>query len=68
MINYIFNQKINLFDIFTNKKKLADTNGPIPNAYITVPIPTIPPKYQPIANTLNSISVLVKEKDNFVIF
>ena len=50
------------------KKKLADTNGPIPNAYITVPIPTIPPKYQPNAKTLNSINVLVKEKDNLVNF
>ena len=48
---------------FPTKKRPRETHGPIPKAYITVPIPTIPPKYQPSAKALNSITVLIREID-----
>ena len=53
---------------FFTKNKPNDTKGPIPNAYITVPMPIIPPKYQPIATAVNSIKVLITEIERFVIF
>lgn len=33
------------------------TSGPIPNAYSTVPTPTLPPSSHPVATTVSSISV-----------
>ena len=50
------------------KKRPKETNGPIPKAYITVPMHTIPPKYHQNTTALDSIIVLVKEKDKLVFF
>ena len=38
-----------------------ETEGPIPKANTIVPIPTTPPRYQPIITTLISIIALIKE-------
>ena len=39
---------------------LAATDGPIPKANITVPIPTVPPKVHPAAITMNSRPLLTQ--------
>ena len=53
--------------IFSNKYILPATDGPIPNANIIVPTPTIPPKFHPIIITVNSIPLLTQAIGKFVI-
>jgi hypothetical protein len=48
--------------LFT-KYKLAATAGPIPKAKINVPIPTVPPRYQPIKITLTISAILLVDFD-----
>ena len=52
-------------NLFT-RYKLAATAGPIPKAKINVPIPTVPPRYQPIKTTLISIEALTNAMGKLV--
>ena len=55
-------------NIFPTKNSPKATQGPIPKAKISVPIPTVPPKYQPIITTVISKKALTKAIGKFVVF
>ena len=62
-------EKIAHFEFFKiNKYKLTATEGPIPNAKIRVPTPTIPPKDHPAKTTIISIQALTKAIGALVFF
>lgn len=62
-------EKIVHFEFFKiNKYKLTATEGPIPNAKIRVPTPTIPPKDHPAKTTIISIQALTKAIGALVFF
>ena len=48
------------------KNKPKDTEKPIPIAYINVPIPTFPPKKNPIPTADSSSNVLINEIEKLV--
>ena len=60
--------KLNYFTYLPTKNKPADTNGPIANANTIVPIPTIPPRYQPTITALISRIARIREIGKFVFF
>ena len=54
--------------VFFTKNKPKATAGPIPKANNKVPIPTVPPKYNPIKTTVISRNALTAAIGRFVFF
>ena len=55
-----------LENVFLTKNKPNATAGPIPKAKSKVPIPTVPPRYQPIETTVISKKALTAAIGKFV--
>ena len=55
-----------LENVFLTKNKPKATAGPIPKAKSKVPIPTVPPRYQPIETTVISKKALTTAIGKFV--